>query len=250
MRIEIFDNAAELAEAAALFIARQAKKHVEEKGVFSLALSGGSTPNAAYELLGKDPLTSEIPWEKVHLFWGDERCVPADDKDSNYRAALSALGPPEKLPAPNIHRIPAEKGPHEGADSYELTLKDFFGLHSRHAFDLILLGLGGDGHIASLFPDDEALYKLERPVIGVKAPTHISPHVARVSLTLPVINAAGQVLFMVSGRGKADIARKIFEEYKSDFKYYPGAMVKPEGELIWFCDRDVIQEDSVKEFTS
>ena len=237
MPVELFENLEALARGAALFIVRAAVRDAAERGRFAVALSGGNTPLTAYRLLGRPPLVGEMPWPAVHLFWGDERCVPPEHAQSNYRAAMAALGPPAGLPAGNIHRIPAEEGPQKGAALYEDELGAFFGRSGLPEFDLVLLGLGGDGHTASLFPDSPALQVRDRSAAGGDVPDHAQPRLARVTLTLPVINKARRVLFLVSGAGKAAVVKAIFKDASGAARDYPGAMIKPAGELSWFLDR-------------
>jgi 6-phosphogluconolactonase len=223
---------AELAQTATQRFTKMALEAVGSRGRFSAALSGGSTPRALYELLAKSPYRQRMPWEGLHLFWGDERCVPPSDPGSNFRLAEETLIAHVPIPLENIHRVQGELEPGAAARAYERTLRDFFcGPIPR--LDLALLGLGNDGHTASLFPGSAALEETERLVVAVEAsyqdrPTH------RVTLTLPAINTARQVLFLVSGRDKAEIVRSVLQGPDSEL---PAQRVQPTaGKLTWLLD--------------
>lgn len=228
MRTEIFADQPEMDSRAAGFIIRRAARAVERRGRFALALAGGRTPLGVYGLL------QDLPWERSHFFWGDERCGPKEHARSNYRAALAALNPPADLPRANLHRIQAELGPRRGAEFYTRRLREFFGPDGAPVFDLILLGLGADGHTASLFPGDAALTS-QALVLGVEPPEWVTPRLPRVSLGLAVLNAARSVLFLVSGAAKAGAVRSILEAAPQAAEA-PGALVRPAGELVWFLD--------------
>ncbi len=242
MNPRFFPDPAALALAAASEVAGCAASAVRQRGRFSLALAGGSTPLAAYRLLGRPPLAGEIEWPRVHLFWGDERCVPWDHEDNNARAALEALGKPPGLEENHIHPIPGEAGPKAGAEAYARELESFFGGSGPPVLDLILLGLGPDGHVASLFPGDPALGEQKRWVVGVAAPGRVRPHTARISLSLPVINAARKVLLLISGKGKEEATRALLETpaappHTPPDKTLPASLIRPAGGLEVFVDR-------------
>lgn len=231
MRVEVFADRVALAQAAAAFIKDAAGLAVAERGVFSLALAGGSTPLETYRLLGHDPA---FPWAETQLFWGDERCVAVEHPDSNRGAALKALGPPEALPLDNIHPIRGQLSAQEAAQDYEWRLKGFFADLGRPAFDLVLLGLGPDGHVASLFPGGPGLSEQGAWVVPVPAPTHLEPQVPRVSLSLWAINQARQVLLMISGVAKATVVERLRGGEAPDL---PAALVRPQEELVLYLDR-------------
>jgi 6-phosphogluconolactonase len=170
-----------------------------------IALTGGSTPRAAYERLA----SMDVDWRGCTLWFGDERCVPPDDELSNYAMAKAALLDRIEGERPQVRRIPAERGPHEGAEAYERELREAFA-DPVPALDLILLGIGPDAHCASLFPNAPALQEQVRLVVGVPQ-AGLEPWVPRVTLTLPVINAAHEVVFLVAGREKADAVARAFE---------------------------------------
>jgi 6-phosphogluconolactonase len=201
---------------------------ISERGHFFVALSGGSTPRPVYALLAEEPFVSRVDWTRVHVFWGDERCVPPDHPDSNYRMASRALLDHVPIPAENVHRIQGELLPQEAALVYRAELREVLGDDRR--FDLILLGMGTDGHTASLFPGAMALEERERDVVAV----YVEKRTAwRVTLTLPLINAARHVMFLVSGAGKAPLLARVRAGDP-----LPAALVQPEdGQLTWLVDR-------------
>jgi 6-phosphogluconolactonase len=223
-------------KAAEQFVARS-NKAVAHSGRFTVALSGGSTPKALYSRLASVQFRDRVDWSRTHLVWGDERCVPPDHPESNFRMVQETLLARITMPPENIHRMLAEKEPGEAAVAYESELKSFFGLENGEwpCFDLIFLGLGEDGHTASLFPGSKVLDESERLVAGVYVEKLES---CRLTLTLPVINAAAQVTFLVSGTSKAKIVREILGSDGASFNY-PAAKVRPsEGQLTWMIDSD------------
>lgn len=203
-------------------------------GRFAVALSGGSTPKALYALLASPEFRCRIDWPRVHVFWGDERCVPPDHPDSNFRMTRETLLDHAPLPARNIHRMAGEQEPEIAAAAYETELGAFFG-PGWPRFDLILLGLGEDGHTASLFPHNAALDERQRPVAAVRV-ENLHPH--RLSLTLPVLNASAHALFLVAGPSKKEIVEKIVCSADAP-SLYPAARVRPEnGRLTWLLSAD------------
>lgn len=222
------------AQAAAEFV-RQANERSATAGRFVVALSGGSTPRALYSLLAGAEFQSQVPWDRVHFFWGDERCVPPDHPDSNYRMAFETLLSKAPVPEENIHRIEAELAPEAAAAGYERTIRDFFRLSGADwpRFDLIFLGLGDDGHTASLFPGSEALNERHRLVVAAyneKLKSH------RVTLTLPVLNRAANIFFLVAGEGKAAVLRDVFSG-STGSRDLPAQQIAPKnGRLVWFLD--------------
>jgi 6-phosphogluconolactonase len=234
-----------LSHDAARFVLELAGESVRQRGVFSVVLSGGTTPRLLYQELARLSPAAGTSWDQVHFFWGDERCVPPDHPASNYAMARQALIAAIPVPSANVHRIPAEIKPAAAAaEAYEAMLRQFFQPtpHSQPPrfprFDLVLLGLGSDGHTASLFPGDQVLEERERWVVPVEAPG-TSPAVSRVTLTLPVFNRARCVLFLVSRAGKEDVLSKILGEVESEGRLYPAARVQPEDRLLWFIDEGV-----------
>jgi 6-phosphogluconolactonase len=220
----------ELLQAVAEAIATRVAEVLARQERFSLALSGGNTPRALYRLLSAEYRT-RVDWHRVHLFWGDERYVPHDHPASNFRMARETLIDPLSLPPENVHPMPTDApSPEESARLYEQQLRAFFGELPR--WDLILLGMGADGHTASLFPGTSALLERKRWVTVGEAP--VEPRV-RLTLTLPVLNAAKAVYFLVTGADKAETVRRILVQQEP----LPAALVSPlEGELLWWLDRD------------
>ena len=201
---------------------------------FAVCLSGGSTPRRLYECLAAPEIASRFPRSRTHWFWGDERFVPHNDRDSNYRMAREALLSRVPIPGGNIHAVPTEGlSPEEAAIAYETTLKRFYGADAlapgRPLFDVTLLGIGEDGHTASLFPGQPALQEARRwavAVIGAKAE-------ARITLTYPVLDSSREVAFLVTGKEK----RGVVSRAQAGDRTLPAAVVRPVGVLHWFTDR-------------
>lgn len=215
-----------------------ARRAVEVQGRFAVALAGGSTPATLYAVLASEPFASEIPWARIHVFWGDERFVPPQHKDSNYRMAWEALLSRVQLPEQNVHRVPVDSGPpHRVARLYEGKIGQYFRLRRGELpkFDLVLLGLGRDGHTASLFPGRKALGETRALVAAPYVP---SLRTYRITLTLEVINSAANVVFLVSGKEKAQILFDVLQGgYQPD--RLPAQQVRPlEGSLLWLADRE------------
>lgn len=234
--IRVLTTPQELFAAAAEEVVRLANEAVSARGRFTIALSGGSTPKSLYNLLATNARTT-LPWEKVFFFWSDERHVPPTDADSNYRTANEAMLSKVPVPPGNVFRVPAENpDAAAAAKEYESTVRKFFGVEPGQfpKFDLILLGMGPDGHTASLFPGTAGLQERSRLVIAnwvEKLKTH------RLSFTFPVLNAARHVAFLVSGTDKAPVLRAVLEE-KVPGEQYPAKLVQPtDGNLTWFLDR-------------
>ena len=208
-----------------------AEKAIKERGRFTAALSGGRTPVNLYKALAEE---KGLPWDRTHIFIVDERFVPFDHKDSNYRMINSTLLKQIEIPAENIHPvITDEKTPVLSAERYENEIQSFFNTikNGTPQFDLVLLGIGGDGHTASLFPDTPALKETRRLTAAVTPPDESMKE--RISLTLPVINNAGSIFFMAAGEDKAGVIKEIIEDNST----LPAAMVRPEsGKLVFLLD--------------
>lgn len=217
---------------AEIFI-REAKKALNANQKFNVTLSGGSTPRKLYELLAKPPYLLSISWEGVHFFWGDERCVQPNHPESNYRMFREAFLSRVSLPRENIHRIRAEMQPEKAASEYENELKKFFGQPEFPRFNLALMGLGTDGHTASLFPETKVLQEKRRWV----AAQHVDKLKAnRITLTVPVFNQAEAVIFLVSGEDKAEILPQILEG-PANPERFPAQFIRPaNGRLVWVVD--------------
>lgn len=203
---------------------------------FAVALSGGSTPKRLYQLLAATPLREAMPWQRVHLFWGDDRFVPWDDPNSNYGMARDAMIAHVPIPPENIHGIPAEGTPQSAAAQYERTLKSYYDSATldpaRPLFDAVLLGMGPDGHTASLFPGKPALDEKDHWVTGVPEPG-LNPFVPRVTLTYKAIASARSVAFVAAGADKTAMMRRVLAGERE----LPSARVSSVGELVWFIDR-------------
>jgi 6-phosphogluconolactonase len=236
--IEIFPSPAEVAQAAAQVIGEACRQAVQNRGWASLVLSGGSSPLAVYELLAQEPYLNSLPWPDMCVFWGDERAVPADHAESNYGAWLNHGGGNWPLPIRNLHPMPGDLGAEEGAREYTKTLQEHFSQTSWPQFDLVLLGLGPDGHFASLFPRVPALNESARWVAPIAAPSHIKPHLPRISLTPPVINAARKVLFLVAGASKAQVLARILGPEAQANPDLPASLLNPGGEYTWYLDQE------------
>ncbi len=231
--LRVFNDRASMDGAAADLIVHSLRSAVTERGTFSLALSGGSTPRGLYGLLAAPPYREIIDWKATHVFWADERGVPRDHEDSNYRLADDLFLSKVSMPQGHVHRIRGEDDPSSAASAYEDELRSFFG-RGDFTFDLVLLGMGMDGHTASLFPGDPAVTENERFVVPVPAEGRRQ---ARITLTLPAINGARAVLFLVAGAAKATMVKAILEGGGST--RYPAGLVRPAGgRLIWYLDSD------------
>jgi 6-phosphogluconolactonase len=233
--ITIVPDADALAEAAARLIADTAAEAIDARGRFMWALAGGATPRATYATLALPPFRERVDWRRTWVFFGDERAVPPDHPDSNYRMAHETLLSRVPIPAAQVLRIRGEAGdPEVAAAEYARALAGAFGTRRGELprFDLVLLGLGVDGHTASLFPGSPVVREVFRAVAAVHVTAATIPQ--RLTLTLPVLNAAARVVFLVAGPEKAKVVKAVFGERAS----LPGAMVRPaDGELVWLLDR-------------
>src|ERR1700722_122972 len=205
-------------------------------GRFAIALAGGSTPKRLYQLLPASPLREAVPWERLHLFLGDERFVRWDHPDSNYGMARDAMIAHVPIPPDNVHGIPYGGSPADAAQAYERVLKSYYGSDkldpARPLFDVNLLGMGPDGHTASLFPGKPALGETQRWVTEVPEPG-LNPQVPRITLTFPVLDSAKSAAFVAAGADKTAMMRRA----QAGEHALPSARVDPVGELIWFVDR-------------
>jgi 6-phosphogluconolactonase len=224
----------DLSASGAKHIAVLAKEAIQTKGRFTLSLAGGSTPESLYRLLSSEEYSRKIPWDKVHLFWGDERCVPPDHPDSNYRMLRKTLFSAIDIPPENIHRIKGELG-EAGAAAYEETLRMSFKMDGPGfpCFDLTLLGMGADGHTASLFPGTPVLSEEKLWVRNVFV-ENLKP--MRITLSPPVINSAAEILLLVSGEGKAPALKEVLEG-PFDPGRYPAQLLRgAKGNVTWLVD--------------
>lgn len=235
MNTRVFADLEALSAAALGELRRVAHDALERRGRFTIALAGGRTPARLYSLWATEsPSGVQTPWEQVHLFWGDERFVPHDDLLSNYRMARESLIRHVPIPAANVHPIPTDLArPEDCARRYEAELRKFFG-EAPPAFDLQLLGLGSEGHTASLFPNSPLLEETERWVAAVETPAQPS---LRLTLTPAVLNQGRNTFFLVSGADKREILAALRGESLSGTSRYPAGRIHPQGALLWFLDR-------------
>ena len=234
MQIAIFPDTNTLSQQAAQYIVRLASEAVVTRGRFTIALSGGSTPKILYGLLGTEPYRDQINWASVEIFWSDERCVPPDSADSNYALAQEVLLSKIPIPANQIHRMPADQPDREAASrEYTSEMQRTFGTNGIPSFDLLQLGMGPEGHTASLFPHQESLHEQQRLVIPVTVP---KPPPPRLTFTPPLLNAARHVLFLVTGSEKAEAVQAVLEGPDQP-EEYPAQIVRPpKGEVVWMLD--------------
>ena len=233
MSVHVYEDSWDLADAATHAFVDRAKRAIAERGRFTVALAGGSTPRATYEMLAQEyprGNSEDLDWDRVHVFFGDERTVPADHEDSNYRMAKEALL--DHVPVGDVHRMRGELPPEEAAEAYEEELQGFFG-EELPRLDLILLGMGPDGHTASLFPETSALEVHDRLVVANPV---LELETTRITLTVPVINAARAVFFLVAGEGKAEALREVLAG-DADPREYPASLIRPQGGPEWMLDR-------------
>lgn len=235
--IKVCKDKEALGHAAAAVFARQAQSAVAARGRCSVLLAGGDTPRRTYELLALEPFRRQIPWPQVHFFWGDERCVPANDPSSNalmaHRTFLDSL----QLSPEQLHPIRCDRLPDRAAEHYEAELRRFFGGQPPR-FDLVFLGLGEDGHTASLLPGSEALQEAARWTAVTR---RANEPFSRITVTAPLINQAALVVFLVQGRSKAHVLKSILEG--TGPPPYPARLIKPlGGDLYWLVDREAAGE--------
>ena len=232
-QLQIFTDASEVARAAALHFIEIAQESINERGRLSVALAGGSTPKRIYELLASDELSVQLDWSKVHIFFGDERCVPPDDAESNYRMANEALLSRVSLPEQNVHRMRGEGDAVANARLYEDELRGYFDGEDWPQFDLVMLGMGDDGHTASLFPETRAL---DVRTAWVTANWVEKFDTFRVTLTATAINHARNVLFIVTGASKAARLQEVLYGAREPQRL-PSQLIQPQaGALRWFLD--------------
>jgi 6-phosphogluconolactonase len=248
--VEISPNVIALSVAAAEQVVVAAKHAIDARGNFVLALSGGSTPRRMYELLAREPYASRVNWPRVHVVWSDERCVPPVHADSNYRMARESLLEHVPIRPANVHRMHGEDDPAAAAASYETALRTLFDTPNGPPssapgknIDLALLGLGGNGHTASIFPESAAASEQRRWVMA----EHVSEvSMWRITLTAPILNAAAEVLFLVAGGDKADVLRRVLEGPRLP-RELPAQLIAPARRQIrWLVDVDAAAELGTK----
>jgi len=233
-RVQVFDDAEAVARGAAERFVELGQAAIDARGCLSVGLAGGSTPKRTYELLASEAYREQLNWSKVHIFFGDERCVPPDHSESNYRMANEALISRVSIPPPNVHRINGLGDAVANASLYEDELRTFFNPASWPRFDLVLLGMGDDGHTASLFPGTKALVE---PRAWVVANWVEKFGAFRITLTAPAINHAANIAFLVTGATKAE---RLLEVLRGalDPEKLPSQLIQPlDGSLFWLVDK-------------
>lgn len=231
--ISVFQSSAALAKAAADLIIKISKQAIESRGKFVLSLSGGTTPENLFTLLAKPPYRDQIPWNKTFVFWGDERFVPSDDKRNNAHKAKTLLLDHINIPAKNINPIPVDTEPNEAAKKYEAIITKFFGKETPR-FDLMFLGLGEDGHTASLFPGSDVVFENTRLVREVYV---AEQRMYRITMTPPLINKAHTIAFLAEGENKAEILKTILIGPQQPDKFPAQVINADNGNLYWLIDK-------------
>jgi len=235
MKAYILPDLEAISHKAAEIFLHLSKQYISAANRFVVALSGGTTPGRLYALLGADIFRNAIDWDRIHFFWVDERAVPREDGESNYKLAYDTFLSKVPVRSSNIHRIKGEEGSDKAASEYERDMRAFFGISGFPAFDLIILGIGEDGHTASLFPGSESLKEKARLAVPVYMQQTKS---SRITLTLPVLNNAGQIIFLVAGKSKSCIVRTILAGEEKG-KQYPAGMVNSANNNIqWLIDQE------------
>lgn len=234
-QIQILPDLEAISHRAASIFVKIMRNAIDRKGRFVVAISGGLTPRSLYDLLATEEYRHQIDWEKVHFFWVDERCVPKDREESNFKVSFGSVLSKVSMPVGNIHRIKGEEDPEKAAKDYEKEIRGFFDTGDWPVFDLIILGMGADGHTASLFPGSKSLEERERLAVPVYLE---EPKINRITLTLPVLNHASQILFLVSGRSKATVLSEVLRDGHNRDRY-PAGLINPiHGDLIWLIDQE------------
>jgi 6-phosphogluconolactonase len=238
-KIEVLPDLEALSLRATSIFVSASRNSIAAKKRFAVAISGGSTPRRLYSLLGSEAYRHQVDWQHVHLFWADERCVPKEDGASNFRTAFDTLLSKISVPDENIHRIRGEEHPDKAARDYEEEIKKFFGMSESPIFDLIILGTGEDGHTASLLPGSKSLEETTRLAVPVYLE---KPNRNRVTLTLPVLNNAARIVFLVSGPSKANIIHEILGKEGRKGRY-PAGLIRPShGHITWLIDQEAAGE--------
>ncbi len=238
--IMVVPDASALAQTAADYFVQAAEHYISETGRFTVVLSGGSTPKAMFALLSESPYREKNDWKNIYFFWGDERCVPPDHADSNYRMTNETLLSKVPVPPENIFRVLGEKAPAEAASDYAAKIRAFFPYEDLPKFDLVFLGMGADGHTASLFPFTTALHADANKIAVGNYVEKLNVH--RVTLTVGVINNAKEIVFLIGGADKATALKEVLQ---GDFQpeLYPSQLIQPEeGKVTWLLDEAAIAQ--------
>ena len=244
MHIAIYPDLDTISQQAAAYVARIAREAIVTRGRFTIALSGGGTPRKLYSLLATGSYSSQIDWKLVDIFWSDERCVPPDDPESNYYMAQEAMLQHLSIPVAQVHRMPADRPDRDAASlAYTRDMQQVFGTNHVPDFDLIQLGMGPEGHTASLFPHQPSLHETQRLVMPVSVP---KPPPDRLTFTPPILNAAHHILFLVTGADKADALHAVIEGPANPEEYPAQIVQPPNGEVTWMVDSAIAQKLHVK----
>ncbi len=243
LNLRVFSDLDQLSDAAADMVVNHAATAIQTRGRFTFVLSGGSTPRLLYQKLTEPSRCDQIAWSKVHFFWGDERTVPPDDEQSNFRMANEALLSHLDIPPDHIHRLRGEAADLDAAaEQYQQTIAHVFGVSPDSeppAFDLVLLGMGGDGHTASLFPHTEALSEKKRWVVPNRVP---ELDTNRLTMTIPLLNRAKEVVFLVKGKDKSQRFAEVLKGPRHPEKL-PSQFIHPVcGTLTWLVDQEAARE--------
>ncbi len=234
-KMEVLQDLEALSLRAGSIFVSASKNSIAAKKRFAVAISGGATPRRLYILLGSEAYRHQVDWDHVHFFWADERCVPKEDEESNFRTAFDTLLSKVGLPDRNIHRIKGEQSPDKAARDYEEEIRRFFKGSERPRFDLIILRMGEDGHTASLFPGSKSLEETVRLAVPVYLE---KPKKNRITLTLAVLNDADQILFLVAGPSKAAVLSEILGDGEKK-KEFPAGLIRPaSGNITWLIDQE------------
>lgn len=233
MELHIYKDANELSQHAAKWVAGYISATLKKRDRFTIALSGGSTPHKLHTLLAAAPYKDQIDWSKVHVFWGDERAVPFEDSRNNAKMAYDTLLNHVPVPASHIHVMRTDIDPQAAATAYEKILHQYFA-HTTTSFDLVLLGMGDDGHTLSLFPGTPVIHEEKKTATAFLLEAQ---DMFRITLTAPIVNRAARVAFLVAGAGKTTALKEVIDgDYRPDT--YPSQVIKPSpGELHWFLDK-------------
>ncbi len=235
-KIHAYSNKEQMVSATTERVIDEIGQAIQERGVCNIALAGGNTPREIYSMLAESTYRDRVDWNRLHLFWGDERMVPPEHEDSNFRMVKETLLDHVMIPDGNVHRIRGEVAPEQAAREYAELLHIHF-KSDPPSFDIILLGIGEDGHTASLFPGTDAVEECKLYTVAVFVPRLDT---WRVTLTFPVLNAAREILFLAAGKSKSDIVQRIIS-IKQPAKEFPASMVNPEsGTLHWMLDSEAM----------
>ena len=237
-RVQLFDSLEDISAAALTIFVDSANRAIKDNGIFTVAISGGKTPSGFFRLLAQAPAAKQLQWDKIHLFWVDERCVPPNDPENNYRLAHELFISGSPIPTANVHRVNSELQDSDlAAQQYSRSILDAFDIDNTDipVFDLIALGMGSDAHIASLFPHSQALLESRKIAVAVFPD---DGKLNRITLTKPVITAARQIMILISGPDKAQILNHILNSHLDDIKFPVHILWPVLDRVTWLIDND------------